>query len=140
MYWCGKTRRYLRGHTRRRFASGAGRGCYAPLHAPALLQARWYRELEKSKELLLVDVSVKRVGQRTTEHNRSSSPPGSSPQPAPVPVPAPPHSSPSPPRFLLSGACFQTPGVQKMWPQSARVTSVATVAAGLGACRPALLS
>jgi hypothetical protein len=30
-----------------------------------------------SKQLLLVRVSVDRVGQRTTEHNRSSSPPDS---------------------------------------------------------------
>jgi hypothetical protein len=67
--WHGKRlRQYRKGHT-----SGAGRGRYAPLHAPA----RWYRELEKSKQLLLVGVSADRVGQRVIEHNRSSSPPDS---------------------------------------------------------------
>jgi hypothetical protein len=33
---------HLRGYTRRRQASGANGGRYAPVHVPA----RWYRELE----------------------------------------------------------------------------------------------
>jgi hypothetical protein len=64
----GAPRRNLKRYTRRRQASGANGlalragSCTSPL----------VQRIGMSKQLLLVRVSVDRVGQRTTEHNRNT--------------------------------------------------------------------